>query len=71
MVAAIDGDIGLTQCSVHVDECAHTQYCPTRPHWAAINRAVGQALQAVTLDEMISPYAFLPPAALTAHEAAR
>src|SRR5580693_3640304 len=31
VVAAIDGDIGLTQCSVHVDECAHTNYCPTRP----------------------------------------
>ena len=41
VVAAIDGDIGLTQCSVHVDECARTNYCPTRPHWAAINRAVG------------------------------
>jgi FeS assembly SUF system regulator len=66
VVAAIDGDIGLTQCSVHVDECAHTTYCPTRPHWAAINRAVGAALQAVTLDEMISPYAFLPTAALAA-----
>jgi FeS assembly SUF system regulator len=63
VVAAIDGDIGLTQCSVHVDECAHTNYCPTRPHWAAINRAVGQALRAVTLDEMISPYTFLPAAA--------
>jgi FeS assembly SUF system regulator len=63
VVAAIDGDIGLTQCSVHVDECAHTNYCPTRPHWAAINRAVGAALSAVTLDEMISPYAFLPAAA--------
>ncbi len=40
VVAAIDGDIGLTQCSVHVAECARTNYCPTRPHWTAINRAV-------------------------------
>src|SRR5215467_12352111 len=63
VVAAIDGDIGLTQCSVHVDECAHTDYCPTRPHWAAINRAVGEALSAVTLAEMISPYTFTPAAA--------
>jgi len=69
VVAAIDGDIGLTQCSVHVDECAHTNYCPTRPHWAAINRAVGAALQAVTLDEMISPYTFLPTATAVAHPA--
>ena len=63
VVAAIDGDIGMTQCSVHVDDCERTTYCPTRPHWAAINRAVGSALAAVTLDEMISPFAFLPAAA--------
>src|SRR6185437_197070 len=69
VVAAIDGDIGLTQCSVHVDECTHTNYCPTRPHWAAINRAVGEALSAVTLDEMISPYAFVPVGAIAAHSA--
>jgi FeS assembly SUF system regulator len=63
VVAAIDGDIGLTQCSIHAEECARTTYCPTRPHWAAINRAVGGALAAIALDEMISPYtfAFLPP----------
>jgi len=58
IVAAIDGDIGLTQCSVHIDECARTTYCPTRPHWAAINRAVGQALAAVSLDAMVTPAAF-------------
>jgi FeS assembly SUF system regulator len=59
VVAAIDGDIGLTQCSVHVDDCARTTYCPTRPHWAAINRAVGQALAAVSLDAMLTPAAFV------------
>jgi FeS assembly SUF system regulator len=63
VVAAIDGTIGLTQCSVHVAECARTSYCPTRPHWAAINRAVAEALEAVSLDAMISPAAFVhrPP----------
>jgi len=60
VIAAIDGDIGLTQCSVHVDECSRTTYCPTRPHWAAINRAVGQALAAVSLDAMITPAVFAP-----------
>jgi len=62
VVAAIDGDIGLTQCSVHVDDCARTTYCPTKPHWAAINRAVGQALAAVSLDAMLTPAAFIPQA---------
>ena len=63
MVAAIDGDIGLTQCSVHVTSCARTDYCPTRPHWAVVNRAVGEALAAVSLDDMRNSQAFaaLPP----------
>jgi FeS assembly SUF system regulator len=60
VVAAIDGDIGLTQCSVHVEECTRTSYCPTRPHWAAINRAVGEALSAISLDAMLTPAAFAP-----------
>jgi DNA-binding IscR family transcriptional regulator len=59
VVAAIDGDIGLTQCSVHAEECKRTTYCPTRPHWAAINRAVGEALSAVTLAAMLTPAAFV------------
>jgi FeS assembly SUF system regulator len=59
VVAAIDGDIGLTQCSVHVAECARTDYCPTRPHWAPINRAVAHALAAVSLDAMLTPAAFV------------
>src|SRR6202171_3031182 len=29
VVAAIDGDIGMTQCSVHADDCERTTYCPT------------------------------------------
>src|ERR1700730_11224137 len=59
VVAAIDGDIGLTQCSVHVAECERTTYCPTRPHWAPINRAVGQALAAGSLNAMITPAPFV------------
>ena len=60
VVAAIDGDIGMTQCSVHATDCDRTNYCPTRPHWAAINRAVGAALSAISLAEMIGPLAFAP-----------
>jgi hypothetical protein len=54
---------------VHVEDCERTTYCPTRPHWAAINRAVGAALAAVTLNDMISPFAFLTAAA-PQHDAA-
>jgi FeS assembly SUF system regulator len=63
VVAAIDGDIGLTQCSVHVSDCERTTWCPTRPHWAAINHAVGAALSAITLNDMLTPFAFIPAGA--------
>jgi FeS assembly SUF system regulator len=70
VVAAIDGDIGLTQCSVHTADCERTNYCPTRPHWAAINRAVGAALSAISLAEMIGPLSFAPAPAAFAETAA-
>jgi FeS assembly SUF system regulator len=67
VVAAIDGAIGMTQCSVHEprpgNSCERTQFCPTRPHWRRINLAVGEALAAVTLAEMAAPP--LPPAGLS------
>ena len=62
VVAAIDGAIGMTQCSIHSEECERTTWCPTRPHWTAINRAVGAALSAISLADMISPFAFALPA---------
>jgi FeS assembly SUF system regulator len=71
VVAAIDGDIGMTQCSVHATDCDRTNYCPTRPHWAAINRAVGAALSAISLDEMIGPLAFAPALPVFAEPAHR
>ncbi len=70
VVAAIDGDIGMTQCSVHSTDCERTTYCPTRPHWTAINRAVGAALSAISLADMILPFAFAPAAASFAKPAA-
>lgn len=69
VVAAIDGDIGMTQCSVHAADCKRTEYCPTRPHWAAINRAVGAALSAISLAEMIGPLSFAPAPAAFAEAA--
>lgn len=55
VVAAIDGAIGVTQCSIHAPSCERTEFCPTRPHWHRINQVVGTALSAVTLAEMVPP----------------
>jgi FeS assembly SUF system regulator len=55
VVAAIDGAIGLTQCSIHSPQCERTDFCPTRPHWRRINQVVGTALSAISLAEMVPP----------------
>jgi FeS assembly SUF system regulator len=66
VVAAIDGDIGITQCTSHpatakTGTCERTHFCPTRPHWQRINMAVSTALSAVTLAEMVADRSpFLP-----------
>jgi FeS assembly SUF system regulator len=55
VVAAIDGAIGLTQCTTHTPSCERSEFCPTRRPWQRINNAVGTALSAVTLAEMVPP----------------
>ena len=53
VVAAIDGAIGLTQCTSHTPSCERSDFCPTRTPWQRINHAVGAALGAVSLAEMV------------------
>jgi FeS assembly SUF system regulator len=60
VVAAIDGAIGLTQCTTHKPSCERSDFCPTRTPWQRINHAVGAALGAVTLAEMVPPAADAP-----------
>jgi FeS assembly SUF system regulator len=66
VVAAIDGAIGITQCTSHpaggtTGGCERTHFCPTRPHWQRINLAVSTALSAVTLADMVADRSrFLP-----------
>ena len=70
VVAAIDGAMGMTQCTVHGPNCTRTHFCATRPHWQRINLAVGTALRAITLAEMVNPFA-APPARPTPQPEAR
>ncbi|HXS40585.1 MAG TPA: SUF system Fe-S cluster assembly regulator [Stellaceae bacterium] len=56
VVAAIDGAMGVTQCTVHGPDCKRVHFCATRPHWRRINDAVSAALSTVTLAEMAMPF---------------
>jgi FeS assembly SUF system regulator len=57
VVAAIDGALSLTQCTSSALACQRSDYCVTRPHWHRINQTVGTALGAITVADMVSPFA--------------
>ncbi len=55
VIEAMDGPIGMTECSITPGLCIQEKGCPVRANWQRINRIVLQSLQQVTLDQMIEP----------------
>ena len=56
VVKAIDGPVGVTECTSDEDHCKRGSFCLTRPHWSRINSAVAAALASVTLADMAMPF---------------
>jgi FeS assembly SUF system regulator len=54
IIEAIDGPLGLTECSVHGGNCEVESHCSVKPHWRLINQAVRRALGDVTLEQLVS-----------------
>lgn len=55
IVTAMEGPIGMTECSVHAGLCDHESHCGVRVNWQHINHAIAGALASVTLADMIKP----------------
>lgn len=55
VISAVEGPIALTQCSDHRGACSIESSCATRANWRLINRAIRDALEAVTLAQMAAP----------------
>ncbi len=55
VIAAVDGPIALTQCSVHKGGCVVESHCGVRSNWRLINQTVRNALASVTLAQMAAP----------------
>ena len=63
VVEALDGPIAITSCTEPTPgDCSILTLCPARANWERINRAIRDALDEVSLDEMAHsiPTAFLP-----------
>ena len=55
MIEALEGPIGLTECTVHPGECAQESSCGVREPWQRINAVVRAALTGVTLADLAQP----------------
>ena len=55
VIAAIEGRIAMTECSVEEGLCSQEDSCELRGNWQRISLAVAGALQEVSLTEMSTP----------------
>lgn len=63
IIGAMDGPIGMTECSAMRGICAQEAACTVRANWQTINHIVLDALQRVTLEQMTRPIAHTVPLA--------
>ena len=53
IVEAIEGKLGLTECSGEHSSCEHEPHCGTRGHWHKVNEVIAGALRDVSLADML------------------
>ena len=61
IVEAMEGPLGMTECSVHTGACGIEDSCNVRANWRRINDVVADALRGVTLAQMLSPLSIPAP----------
>ncbi len=55
VITALEGPISLTECSTTEHGCEQVSGCPIGNNWRLINQTVQQALESVTLADMLLP----------------
>jgi FeS assembly SUF system regulator len=55
VIDAIEGPVGLTECSNSPGVCAQEPHCSVRGNWQRISRTIREALAEVSLAEMAKP----------------
>jgi len=54
IVEAMEGPLGMTECSLHTGHCGIEQSCGARANWRRINDVVADALASVSLADMLA-----------------
>jgi FeS assembly SUF system regulator len=57
ILQALEGPMAITECldPTHT-QCEYQGGCPTRANWQVVNRAIGEALERISLAEMAQPF---------------
>ena len=55
IVTAMEGPIGMTECSVAEGQCDRESQCGVRGSWQRINSVLEQTLRGVSLADMLKP----------------
>jgi FeS assembly SUF system regulator len=53
IVEAIEGRLGMTECSGEHSNCEHEAHCGVQGHWRRINDVVADTLRGMSLAEML------------------
>jgi FeS assembly SUF system regulator len=56
VIQALEGPIGITECSYNPGGCEQESSCPVRTNWQRISVAVRDALHRIPLSDMAVPY---------------
>jgi len=69
IVEAMEGPIGMTECSTAQGQCERKAQCGVSGSWQSVSGAIGGVLRAMTLAQMLAgaPKATAPDAASAAH----
>ncbi|WP_262965304.1 SUF system Fe-S cluster assembly regulator [Methylobacter psychrophilus] len=62
VISVLEGPIALTECSISHQGCEQASGCDIRDSWSLINQTIHNALEALTLADMIKPVQLQNPA---------
>ena len=54
-ITALEGPVGITECTIQPGACAQESSCQVRDPWQRINSAVHAALEKITLADLAEP----------------